>query len=639
MKYIYVLLLILFVSCAKNKQPKKVSAVKAKDVVEVPEEENVVLNSVDTEAFLVEIKKTKTKEFPIFETTNFDSFITAEDYNEVNVKALQLERLYPNFYNKDYNFKTLASYRIQLDKAFYTLVVALQKTDNEMESRLINYDLKGNIIDSKVVAYDEIAEGMSQIKSIITENEIRVHHVFWSEKKEVEEQVYEIPTNGKFKEPFKHNLHQKIKDYTIINNVLNDLKLNWVQIKKDLIVVQENPGNSNEIIVVIPEIIDEGEYYFELNSHIVLVNAISGKITHKYFESYKTNGWQSDAVMLDRIEININKYLIGAKNNAFGLNVHYHSLSSANPYSKKSLNLYVKEGSLLKNILHNYTIEEYTGEWDGACYGEFLKENKNLIISNTATNNFSDFLVITSYVKTKNIENENGECDNIETRSTQISKLKFNGQVYKENISYNKIKANNLISTDNKKKLFEKFVPQKLDSFKIEKLHADYAYQLDTLKIVTGTYEPVEGKKAESDTEKDWGNRLLLLNNKNEIVYKSQGVGDVYLYEPHFYKSNKSNKVIIICQLGYEYPFGGDVFIFENGKITAIGTLDIEGYTQNSAEEFYLTNIVQIHENDNQLTFSFKSDKLVFNPGGQSVIVNNNDVKFIYDNTLLQLEE
>lgn len=57
---------------------------------------------------------------------------------------------------------------------FHTVVITIKKGDNEMESRLINYDLDGNIIDSKVMAYDEIAEGMSMTNSKIERGKITV---------------------------------------------------------------------------------------------------------------------------------------------------------------------------------------------------------------------------------------------------------------------------------------------------------------------------------------------------------------------------------------------------------------------------------------------------------------------------------
>jgi len=397
MKCIYIVILILFMSCVKKKEQKKVTPVKVQDTVELIEVKKSVPITVDTNTFLEEINKTKARELPIFEKTNFDSFIEPEDYKDVNIKAFKLLELYPNFYKDTHGFRAIAAYRISISENFYSVVVTIQKGDNEMESRLINYDLDGNIIDSKVVAYDEIAEGMSMIHSKIEQDIITIDNILWIDEKEVQTELFKIK--------------------------------------------------------------------------------ISGKI------------------------------------------------------------------ELLKT---EETFEEA-----------------------------------------------------------------------------------------NKKNSYFEYKPEKIDSIQIDKFSVENAHQLGSFKIVSGNYKPEDEEIVEPETKKDWGDRLLLLNTKNEIVYKSHGVGDVYLYEPHFYKSNSSKKIIIICQLAFEYPFGGDAFIFENEKISRIGTLNIEGYNEDYSEESYLTNIVEINENSNRLEFRFKSDTLVLKPGTEDVVIKNDNVKYIYENNEL----
>jgi len=399
MKYIYLFILILFISCVKNKEQKVEVPVKAPDTIEPLEAQKTNTIIQEANSFFKEINKAKLIEPPIFEDTNFDSFIEPEDFNDVNVKAFKILELYPNFYKDTHNFKAIALYRIKVSEVFYTAVITIKKGDNEMESQLINYDLKGNIIDSKVVAYDEIAEGMSKIESKIEHNSITINNILWIDEKKVETKQFEIKTNGKI------------------------------------------------------ELLDEGD-------------------------------------------------------------------------------------------------------------------------------------------------------KSVKKRSS-----------------------------------YSEFKPQKVNNIQIDGFSINQAFQIGSFKVLSGNFEPVEVKTVAPDTEQDWGNRLLLLNGENEMVYKSQGVGDVYLYEPHFYKSDESNKVLIICQLAYEYPFGGDAFIFENGNIINIGTLDVEGYSEDQDEEAYIANIVEINEKSGVLEFTFKSDSLVVEPGSKDRIIKNNNVKYIYKNNRLVLKE
>lgn len=206
MNYFYTVILFALLSCsqkAKQKAPleaqladtletNKATAVKLLDSVEKTPQKHVPnLND-----FNAEINAMLTKTLPLTDATNFDSFIDPDDYNLVNIDALQLMELYPNYYKEGYNYKAIASYKIALSKTFHTTVITLRKGDNEMESVLITYNLDGTIIDSKVIAYDEIAEGQSRIESQLEGNTITTNHIFWADDKQITTKVYTINTRG-----------------------------------------------------------------------------------------------------------------------------------------------------------------------------------------------------------------------------------------------------------------------------------------------------------------------------------------------------------------------------------------------------------------------------------------------------------
>lgn len=187
-----------------------------------------------------------------------------------------------------------------------------------------------------------------------------------------------------------------------------------------------------------------------------------------------------------------------------------------------------------------------------------------------------------------------------------------------------------------KKKInYYEFKPKSIPEFSLTNISIASAHVLDSLKVIDGYYTPKDGKIVAPDTQKDWGNRLYLLNKKNEILFKSFGVGDVYTFDPHFYKNDSTNKIIIVCQLGYEYCFGGEAFLYEDGNISAIGTLDIE----NDDEGKCLTDIIKIQEIADELIFSFNSDYLLLEPGLEDILIKNTGVIYNYSNQKLTLKK
>jgi len=218
----------------------------------------------------------------------------------------------------------------------------------------------------------------------------------------------------------------------LIDTVLKNLKIKKEKCKTDLVVLKEIPNNPEEIILVIPEIVDEGEQYFELNSYILIVNKETGKITHKYFESSKTNQWVSDAITMSEITIDTAPYNITDHKRAFGINVRYVGSSHANPYEKETISLFVKSENELKNILKNFVLLVDRGEWDTDCAGEFTNLKNTLFLSKEKTNNYFDILVESKITETIAYKDKNGNCDSKEKSTTKKIILKFDGKVYND---------------------------------------------------------------------------------------------------------------------------------------------------------------------------------------------------------------
>lgn len=622
MKIQFIIPLLLLISCGQETKEKKELEVEIQGAIEVVEKVTDSIPDDEDFDFLKTITNTKTLKLPHIENTNFDSFIDEDDYEAIDFKSFKLDQIYPDFKAAGRNYRAISKYTLPILDDFHSIVVTVLKSENEMESVLINYDTNGDIIAHEMVSYDEIAESMSRTVSRITENRLTVNQIFWGNIREVEEIEYEISYDGTIEKINAKKLNDSFENFTLINSVLMDLKLDWVQIKTDLIASTPSPENPEETIVVIPEIVDEGNHYFDLNSHIVIADNRSGKITHKYFESCKTNEWVSDAVMLKSIQIDSTLYQISEDKTAFGVTVSRYGSSRVNPYSYKTLSLFAKSGDSLTKVLSEYPIETHNGEWNGDCDGEFNDEAKTVVLSTAKTNGYFDINVTQKMTYTEQFKDKNEECLVTEKNETKNAVLKFNGTTYTE--------------TDANSISYAEFNPKKLQQIDIENFSVTNAYQLGGFKILAGYYEPVEGNSVPPDTEEDWGHRLLMQDASNNIVFKSKGIGDLYLFEPHFYNSDASDKVIIICQMAFEYPFGGEVFILENEILKPIGTLDIEPYDENL--DTYLTDVVEISELEASIVFTLKSKEVVLRPGSENEVKTNKNAIYVYQNNELKMK-
>ena len=187
------------------------------------------------------------------------------------------------------------------------------------------------------------------------------------------------------------------------------------------------------------------------------------------------------------------------------------------------------------------------------------------------------------------------------------------------------INRSDLVTEDNSQ--YHQFKADTLTNLNIADFEVLASYQLKNVKVIEGNYRPIDGKIVAPDTEKDQGRRLLILNNKNKIISKSKGVGEVYLNEPYFYKNETNNNVLIICQLGYEYFFGAEAYLLRDDHLKYIGKIDIESKNM----EIPLIDILRIKENKQIITFSFDSDSILLKPGNQDELVKNNNLRYEYD--------
>jgi hypothetical protein len=170
------------------------------------------------------------------------------------------------------------------------------------------------------------------------------------------------------------------------------------------------------------------------------------------------------------------------------------------------------------------------------------------------------------------------------------------------------------------------------ESPEVVQLPSDKEFKLDGF-IIRDTYvlndreRFVIASQLTADQTDFEGLRLLYIKD-NKIEFKSKDVGESYIYKPTFYKF-KDNSILIVCQQGFEYFIGVDVFEFRNGKINVIGNMDLASNISDNLESV-IPNMTIERKYGDEYDFRFKG-QVTINPGGKAERkVNGESIKCIY---------
>lgn len=181
---------------------------------------------------------------------------------------------------------------------------------------------------------------------------------------------------------------------------------------------------------------------------------------------------------------------------------------------------------------------------------------------------------------------------------------------------------------------YSEFIPDAVKNIRIERLNVIHAYAIGEQKIVIGSYASADGYPVPPDSENDYGNRLFLLDGKDNIVFRTHGLLDTYIYNPHFFRNDQNDKMIIICEMAVGSYCGGDVYILEKGRIKYIGVIDIEG----SEMDQRLLSFIRMKEKRGRIIFNFDADSLLLHPGSENEkIIKNEHVRYVYDSNGLKI--
>lgn len=213
-----------------------------------------------------------------------------------------------------------------------------------------------------------------------------------------------------------------------LNTVLKQLKIKKSEINLELFTQKVLPYDKSKSVLVFPKYASEvSDDYFVADAYVLVIDNATGKIQAKFIGP---NAWTSDAVRLTAISIDTGLYLLNKTTRAFGVRVSFANNSQPNPYRENSLSLYITDQNTLKQVLSNYTVSLYNGEWDTNCAGEFEESISTFDMDKLQNHNLNNIIVTTKIVKTKS-KPVKDDCISKETIKKETSKLIFNGKEYK----------------------------------------------------------------------------------------------------------------------------------------------------------------------------------------------------------------
>jgi hypothetical protein len=166
---------------------------------------------------------------------------------------------------------------------------------------------------------------------------------------------------------------------------------------------------------------------------------------------------------------------------------------------------------------------------------------------------------------------------------------------------------------------YVRFEPPQLADYELRGYDIQDAFVLDSL-IVLEAYS--DGDLESSEAPTNWGDRLLVMKN-DYIFFESTPVGDPYQYQPFFYSNNTNSKIVIICQLGNEFNYGGEAFLLDNGKMEFMGQIKIESPYE-TPDNTNLIEIIRISEIEDILYFHFEADSLIDLTNDWNTVKNDN---------------
>ncbi len=113
------------------------------------------------------------KQLPLIDSTNFSNHVEGKLLSKEEQKLLKLPSIFEDQLNNE-KAKIGISYLPKISDNFQSVVFYFYPNNVEVISMLVNYDKDFSIINSQVLAYDEITDGMLKTTSKLDKNRIEL---------------------------------------------------------------------------------------------------------------------------------------------------------------------------------------------------------------------------------------------------------------------------------------------------------------------------------------------------------------------------------------------------------------------------------------------------------------------------------
>ncbi|MGJ8684216.1 MAG: hypothetical protein ACSHWW_06315 [Nonlabens sp.] len=360
------------------------------------------------------LKSTPSQRLPINDQTSFDNRVTGNFLTKKELNTLQLGKIYPNLYTAGYSYKSRISYRLDISQEFETLVVTTQQGDYELETVLINYDLKGKYIDHKVISYDEIADGSNTYQSSIDENYIITKTSIHYKKHKEEPEFYKIDDNG------------IIKTIYLNEVILTQLDIKPDQVYEDFYSFEE--VSNSKTIVFLAKINKQTVDQTDLDAYVLIVNPLTGHIEAQFMEE---NRWIIDALDIIAIEIEYNPFRVSPDSETIGLKVYYHLDIPFKLYMSNEYNVLVRNGNTLQEILRNFEVDGHHEDFDDQGNSSILENTKTIQPIEDDTSPYYNLEVTDNITEKRTLD---GEIDYL-VKSQEKEYLKYqSGRYVKDSV-------------------------------------------------------------------------------------------------------------------------------------------------------------------------------------------------------------
>lgn len=216
----------------------------------------------------------------------------------------------------------------------------------------------------------------------------------------------------------------------IVAEALKQLGITYEDCYQEFLIEQKIPSNRDQTILIIPKIniLEEDDNYFSLDSYILIVDSNTGIIKNKFFESRR---WESDALFLDKISIDVPLYQVAKDQTAFGVRVRHRTQSQPNPYAEETISLFLPTQDKLEKILDNFITQEYSGEWNMICEGKSTNSKKVLIMSTHPINGFFDIKIDHTIIERTTFKKGEKDCEEKEEVKKFKELLVYTNNAYK----------------------------------------------------------------------------------------------------------------------------------------------------------------------------------------------------------------